>query len=125
MEDSASCEVGARGRAERQISIRRRLTSAVEVFPLQENINKTIAEKLPVHLSFKKIPHIEDGKLVRPEQPNGYKFEYLVLDMIKLMGNCLAVEIERDREFAPVKNKTGTDSVESARALLVKNGVKL
>lgn len=90
-----------------------------------ELLNKTIAEKLPVHLSFKKIPHIEDGKLVQPEQPNGYKFEYLVLDMIKLMGNCLAVEIERDREFAPVKNKTGTDSVESARALLVKNGVKL
>ena len=45
--------------------------------------------------------------------------------MIKLMKNCLAVEVVREKEFAPVKNKTGVDSVESARALLIKNGVKL
>ena len=45
--------------------------------------------------------------------------------MIKLMENCLAVEVVREREFAPVKNRTGVDSVDTARALLVKNGVKL
>ena len=90
-----------------------------------EKLNFTLEKKLPVHLSFKKIPHIENGVFVTPEQPNGYKLEYLVLDMIKLMGNCLAVEVVREREFAPVKNRTGVDSVESARALLEKNGVKL
>lgn len=90
-----------------------------------ELLNKTLQKKLPVHLSFKKIPHIENGVLVTPEQPNGYKFELLVLDMIKLMESCLAVEVERDREFAPVKNRVGTDSVETARALLIKNGVQL
>ena len=63
--------------------------------------------------------------LVSPSEPNGYKFEHLVLDMIKLMGSCLAVEVVREREFAPVKNRTGVDSVESARALLEKNGIKL
>lgn len=88
-------------------------------------LNKTTDKRLPVHLSLKKIPHIEDGVLVKPEEPNGYKFEYLVLDMIKLMGSCLAVEVVREKEFAPVKNRTGTDSVDTARALLVKNGVKL
>lgn len=90
-----------------------------------ELLNKTLEKKLPVHLSFKKIPYIKDGELVKPDEPNGYKFEYLVLDMIKLMKNCLAVEVVREKEFAPVKNKTGVDSVESARALLIKNGVKL
>jgi UDP-N-acetylglucosamine/UDP-N-acetylgalactosamine diphosphorylase len=33
--------------------------------------------------------------------------------------------VEREREFAPVKNATGTDSVESARELLKKNGITL
>ena len=45
--------------------------------------------------------------------------------MVKMMGSCLAYEVEREREFAPVKNKAGADSVESARALLIKNGVSL
>ena len=90
-----------------------------------ELLNGTLGKKLPVHLSLKKIPHIEDGALVSPSEPNGYKFEHLVLDMIKLMGSCLAVEVVREREFAPVKNRTGVDSVESARALLEKNGIKL
>lgn len=88
-------------------------------------LNRTLEKQLPLHLSFKKIPHIENGKLVVPDQPNGYKFEYLVLDMIKLMGSCLAVEVVREREFAPIKNRTGVDSVETARALLTANGVKL
>ena len=30
-----------------------------------------------------------------------------------------------EKEFAPIKNKTGVDSVESARELLKKNGVTL
>ena len=45
--------------------------------------------------------------------------------MISLTGDCLAFEVERNREFAPVKNKTGVDSVETARALLNENGVQV
>ena len=90
-----------------------------------ELLNKTIDKTLPVHLSLKKIPYISGGVKIKPEEPNGYKFEYLVLDMIKLMENCLAVEVVREKEFAPVKNRTGVDSVDSARVLLAKNGVKL
>ena len=74
----------------------------------------------------KKIPYLNaDGELVKPEAPNGYKFESLVLDMIHQMKSCLPFEVVREREFAPIKNKTGIDSVESARDLLVKNGVTL
>lgn len=82
--------------------------------------------KLPLHIVEKKIPYIgEDGTLIKPESPNGYKFETLILDMIHMMDTCLPFEVERDREFAPVKNKTGVDSVESARLLLQKNGIQL
>ena len=81
---------------------------------------------LPLHIVEKKIPYLdENGRLVKPESPNGYKYESLVLDMIHQLDSCLPYEVVREREFAPIKNKTGVDSVESARALLVKNGVRL
>lgn len=90
-----------------------------------EGLNKIYNRKLPYHLAKKAIPHMENGVKVFPDCPCGYKFETLAVDLVKLMGSCLAVEVEREREFAPVKNKTGVDSVESARELLIKNGVKL
>lgn len=81
---------------------------------------------LPLHIVEKKIPYLdENGSLVKPESPNGYKYENLVLDMIHQLDSCLPYEVVREREFAPIKNKTGVDSVESARALLEKNGVRL
>lgn len=45
--------------------------------------------------------------------------------MIHLMDSCISYEVVREREFAPVKNPTGVDSVESARELLKKNGVEI
>lgn len=89
------------------------------------DLNLTLSGKLPYHLADKAIAHMENGVRVTPSSPCGYKFETLVVDMVKLMGSCLAYEVEREREFAPVKNATGVDSVETARALLRKNGVAL
>ena len=91
-----------------------------------DKLEKIMNEKMPVHVVEKKIPYItENGEYISPETPNGYKFELLVLDMIHLLDNCLSFEVVRDYEFAPIKNKTGVDSVESAQALLKKNGVEL
>ena len=85
-----------------------------------------LEKKLPLHVVEKKIPYMAaDGTFVKPEEPNGYKFESLVLDMIHQMDSCLPFEVVRNKEFAPIKNKTGIDSVESARALLQENGVEL
>ncbi len=93
-----------------------------KVSDLEEIMNKN----MPLHIVEKKIPYInEDGEVVKPDTPNGYKFETLVLDMIHLLDSCLPFEVVRDKEFAPIKNKTGVDSVESARELLMQNGVEL
>ncbi len=89
------------------------------------DLNLTLSGKLPYHLADKAIAHMENGVRVTPSKPCGYKFETLVVDMVRLMGSCLAYEVEREREFAPVKNATGTDSVDTARELLRKNGVVL
>lgn len=91
-----------------------------------DKLEDILNQKMPVHVVEKKIPYMKaDGEFVKPETPNGYKFELLVLDMIHLLENCLSYEVVRDYEFAPIKNKTGVDSVESAQALLKKNGVEL
>ncbi|MCI5954957.1 MAG: UTP--glucose-1-phosphate uridylyltransferase [Lachnospiraceae bacterium] len=85
-----------------------------------------LENNLPLHIVEKKIPFLnENGEQVKPETPNGFKFENLVLDMIHQMKSCLPFEVVREKEFAPIKNKTGVDSVESARELLKKNGVTL
>jgi len=67
----------------------------------------------------------QNGNYIIPEEPNGYKFETLVLDMIRMLDNCAAYEVVRNNEFAPVKNMTGVDSVETARALLKDNGIEI
>lgn len=83
-------------------------------------------DALPIHVVEKKIPYMdENGVAHGPTEPNGYKFETLVLDMVRLMDDCLAFEVVREKEFAPIKNLHGADSVDSARELLQKNGVVL
>ena len=89
-------------------------------------LRQTLGKRIPVHVVKKKIPHLdESGNLIKPKKENGYKFETLILDMVRLMESALPFEVDRVREFAPIKNKTGVDSVESARDLLQKNGIKL
>ena len=83
-------------------------------------------KKIPVHIVEKKIECLcEDGVTRKPEKENGKKFEALAVDLIKLMDSVLPYEVVREKEFAPIKNKTGVDSVESARELLKLNGVEL
>ena len=90
------------------------------------SLEAIVSQEMPVHIVEKKIPYINDqGELVKPEKPTGYKFEELVLDMIHLMDSCLPYEVIREKEFAPIKNPTGVDSVESARKLLMENGVEI
>ena len=92
----------------------------------EKDLERIVDEVLPVHIVEKKIPCLdENGNPVSPAEPNGYKFEQLVLDMVRELDSCLPVEVERTREFAPIKNKTGIDSVESARELCLKNGIEL
>lgn len=91
-----------------------------------DSLEKVVNKELPLHIVEKKIPCLnEQGEFIQPEEPNGYKFETLILDLIKLLDSCLPFEVERSEEFAPIKNKTGIDSVESAQLLLKQNGIEL
>lgn len=89
-------------------------------------LERIMSRKLSLHIVEKKINCLdENGNEVKPQEPNGYKFEQLVLDMIHELESCLPFEVVREKEFAPIKNATGVDSVETARELLKKNGIAL
>ncbi len=91
-----------------------------------DHLERIAGNNMPIHVVHKKVPYInENGDLVKPKKENAYKFETLVLDMIHMQEKCLSFEVDRQREFAPVKNATGVDSVESARELLRLNGTEL
>ena len=91
-----------------------------------DKLEQIVNDSLEVHVVEKKIPYIDaDGTKVSPTEPNGYKFELLVLDMVHMMDNNLAFEVKRESEFAPIKNLHGTDSVDSARELLKLNNITL
>lgn len=94
------------------------------IFRVKE-LEEIASRNLPLHVVEKKIPYFDGTKTINPEEPNGHKYETLILDMIKLLDSCCGYEVVREKEFAPIKNKTGVDSVESARALLAKNGIEL
>lgn len=92
----------------------------------EDQLERIVDNVLPVHVVEKEIPYLDDsGRLIHPDKPNGYKYEQLVLDMVKEMGACLPFEVDREKAFAPIKNRTGIDSVESAREFCRLNGIKL
>lgn len=89
-------------------------------------LHETLSKSLPIHKVKKNVPLLyQEGEWISSDSENAYKYETLALDLIHMLDSCLAFEVDREKEFAPIKNKTGKDSMESARELLIKNGWKL
>ncbi|HOV32684.1 MAG TPA: UTP--glucose-1-phosphate uridylyltransferase [Candidatus Hydrogenedens sp.] len=74
-------------------------------------------QEFPWHKAHKKIPYIDEyGNLIRPEQPNGYKFETFIFDALRFTNHPpVAVEIGRLGEYTPIKQYDGNNSVIAAR----------
>jgi UDP-N-acetylglucosamine/UDP-N-acetylgalactosamine diphosphorylase len=90
-------------------------------------INTSFVEKLnsedyslPLHRAVKKIPHVDlQGNRVEPKQPNGVKLESFIFDALPLAKESVILEIVRGEQFAPTKNATGEDSVETTQRMMV------
>lgn len=81
--------------------------------------------KLPWHRADKKIPFIDAcGNPVSPSEPNGVKLESFIFDALPLAAKTMVLECDRTEVFAPTKNPTGVDSVESCRAMLMERDAR-
>lgn len=88
---------------------------AMHVFALDFAESLGTAE-LPLHLARKQVRALDaDG---RPAERPAVKFETFLFDAFPRAGTVAVQEAERDEEFAPLKNRTGADSIATARAAL-------
>jgi UDP-N-acetylglucosamine/UDP-N-acetylgalactosamine diphosphorylase len=79
------------------------------------------ASSLPFHVAHKAVPYInESGDRVKPTQPNAFKFERFVFDLLPKASVALVVEGDAVEVFSPVKNADGaaTDTPSSCRTSL-------
>lgn len=83
--------------------------------PALEKISKI---KLPYHVANKKTPYMnENGEYVEATEPNAYKFEAFIFDAFNLFDDISILRGKREEDFAPIKNKEGNDSPETAKKL--------
>ncbi|MHB8961699.1 MAG: UTP--glucose-1-phosphate uridylyltransferase [Saccharofermentanales bacterium] len=69
---------------------------------------------LPYHAAYKKVPYDSpDGGPVMPTAPNAIKFETFIFDSFDAADDIAVLRVDRNIEFAPIKNSSGEDSPES------------
>lgn len=91
---------------------------AIHLFsvPFIKTITDGSGVSLPFHIARKKIAAYGPDGIA---EIDGFKFEKFVFDALPLTDRNIVLEIRREDEFAPVKNKTGVDSLETAQELMV------
>ncbi|MBO0992828.1 UDPGP type 1 family protein [Bacillus sp. SD088] len=82
-------------------------------------LEKAMNYSLPYHFAHKVIPKVDKyGRRMQANSPNGYKLEKFYFDVLPLAESMSVLQVEREQEFAPIKQRTGEDSLESARKLI-------
>jgi UDP-N-acetylglucosamine/UDP-N-acetylgalactosamine diphosphorylase len=94
--------------------------TAVHVFAV-EFLHRVSQDQLqlPFHVALKKVPYIDAaGRTIEPAEPNAFKFERFIFDLLPAAERAIVVETDARRTFAPVKNPPGAakDSRDTCRA---------
>lgn len=74
------------------------------------NIKKILNKEVPYH---KALKNISKNSNIR----NIYKLESFIFDYFRYFNDMIILRVNRDEEFAPIKNKSGMDSPETAYKL--------
>lgn len=85
------------------------------LFSLDE-LEKISNYNLKYHKAIKINQYLDENEnLVIPNEPNAYKFEAFIFDGFQYTEDMLIMRVKREEEFAPIKNKEGKDSPETAK----------
>lgn len=88
-------------------------------------LNELTRKPIPYHTAHKKASYInKDGKIIHPEEPNAFKFERFIFDAFEKTDNIKILRVQREDEFAPLKNKIGQDSPKTAKKLYLEHLTK-
>jgi UDP-N-acetylglucosamine/UDP-N-acetylgalactosamine diphosphorylase len=83
-------------------------------------IKKVSKTDLPLHPAFKAVPFLNiSGNTVVPDEPNAWKFEKFIFDVIPHALKVRAILYPRDECFAPLKNAQGDASLEQVQGSLL------
>lgn len=83
-----------------------------------EALEKVAKVRLPYHVAHKKAGYMnENEEFVEVTEPNAYKFEAFIFDAFNFFDDISILRGKREMDFAPVKNREGNDSPETAREL--------
>ena len=88
---------------------------AIHVFA-RSFLEREAEKAMPLHLAHKKIPSVVGGKVVKSAEPNGYKFEKFIFDILPNAKKAAFLAFDQQDEFSPVKNAEGADSPETCKA---------
>ena len=80
-------------------------------------LEREAMKPMPLHLAHKKIAQVDEkGSVVKPTEPNGYKFEKFIFDILPDARKAAFLAFDQKDEFSPVKNAEGSDSPATCKA---------
>lgn len=84
------------------------------------------AHLLPMHKMRKAVPKMDvEGICETPRQPNAWKFEEFIFDVLELTTRVKTLVYPREEVFAPLKNREGADSIKTVHETLLHYDLKV